>query len=123
MGVLTVDDQEVFLSAALDVIEATPGFRSVGQATSGAAALELLAQAPGAQLALVDVRMPGMGGVECAKLMKAAQPDLVIVLISMEDGSIVPPWAHEPVTAGFVRKQDFGPSLLRSLWSRHGAAA
>jgi DNA-binding NarL/FixJ family response regulator len=35
VGVLTVDDQPVFLSAAREVIEATPGFTSVGEASCG----------------------------------------------------------------------------------------
>jgi two-component system, NarL family, invasion response regulator UvrY len=121
VGVLTVDDQEFFRSAAREVIDATPGFRSVGQASSGSEALALLED--GAQLALVDVRMPGMDGVQCAKRMKAAKPDLVVVLISIEDSTSLPASAAESGAAEFVRKQDFGPALLRSLWHRHGTSA
>jgi len=123
VGVLTVDDQEFFRSAAREVIDATPGFRSAGQACSGEEALELLEEQAGAQLALVDVRMPGMDGVQCAQRMKAAQPDLIVVLISIEDRSNIPASAGQCGAAEFVRKQDFGPSLLRALWNRHGAAA
>ena len=123
VGVLTVDDQEVFRSAAREVIEATPGFCSAGQASSGEEALALLEETTDAQLALVDVRMPGMNGVQCARKLKAAQPDLVVVLISIEDRSHIPASADESGAAEFVRKQDFGPALLRALWSRHGVAA
>ena len=121
VGVLTVDDQEFFRSAAREVIDATPGFTSAGQASSGAEALELLEEGTDAQLALVDVRMPGMDGVQCAQRMKATQPDLVVVLISIEDSSGVPAGVAESGAAEFVRKQDFGPSLLRALWSQHGS--
>ncbi len=118
-----MDDQDVFRSAARDVIEATPGFCSAGEASSGEEALELLEQRADAQLAIVDVRMPGMDGVQCAQRMKAAQPDLVVVLISIEDSSGVPASVADSGAAEFVRKQDFGPALLRALWSRHGSAA
>jgi DNA-binding NarL/FixJ family response regulator len=123
VGVITVDDQDFFLSAAREVIEATPGFCSAGQASSGPEALALLDEEAGAQLALVDVRMPGMNGVQCAQHMKAARPDLVVVLISIDDSSTIPAAAKESGAAEFVRKQDFGPSLLRALWNRHAADA
>ena len=110
VGVLTVDDQEFFLQAAREVIELTPGFRPAGEASSGREALELLDRGADAQLALVDVRMPGMNGIECARLMKEAHPELAVVLISVSDYP-----GPEPV----VRKQDFGPALLRGLWQRH----
>ncbi len=46
VGVLTVDDQEFFRSAAREVIEATPGFWSTGEASSGKEALALLEESP-----------------------------------------------------------------------------
>ncbi len=54
--------------------------------------------------------------------MKAAHPDLVVVLISIEDSAGLPATIGESGAADFVRKQDFGPALLRSLWNRHGDA-
>src|SRR6201989_1203420 len=63
--VLTVDDQAVFRRVARDVIEASPGFESVGQAGSGEHALRIVEElAP--DLVLLDVRMPGMSGIEVA---------------------------------------------------------
>ena len=110
VGVLTVDDQEFFLAAAREVIQATPGFTSAGEASSGSEALELLDRHPGAHLVLVDVRMPGMNGVECAKRIREMRPELAVVLISSGD---VP---------GAERKEEFGPARLRELWRRHRAA-
>lgn len=117
---VTVDDQAVFRSVAREVVEATPGFEPVGEAASGEEALPLV-DAVHPQLALVDVRMPGMDGVETARRLSAAHPELVIVLISLEDPSSVPP-ATESGAATFVRKQDFRPALLRRLWGDHGPA-
>jgi CheY-like chemotaxis protein len=111
VGVLTVDDQEFFLAAAREVIEATPGFTWAGEASSGSEALELIERHPGVRLALVDVRMPGMCGAECAERLKEKRPDLAVVLITSGD---VP---------GAERKEEFGPARLRELWLRHGSAA
>jgi two-component system, NarL family, invasion response regulator UvrY len=121
VAVVTVDDQAVFRSVAREVVEATPGFEPAGEAASGEEALQLV-ESVRPQLVLVDVRMPGMDGVETARRLSSAHPDLVIVLISLEDRSNVPSTVSESGAVAFVRKQDFGPALLRTLWEAHGSA-
>jgi DNA-binding NarL/FixJ family response regulator len=120
--VVTVDDQEVFRSVAREVVEATPGFVAAGEVASGEEALRLVA-AVKPQLVLVDVRMPGMNGVETARRLSTAHPEIVIVLISLEDRSHVPSTVADSGAAAFVRKQDFGPATLRRLWAEHGPAS
>jgi DNA-binding NarL/FixJ family response regulator len=118
--VLTVDDQEPFRGVAREVIEATPGFEAVGEASSGEEALAAVERlAP--QLVLLDVRMPGMDGIEVARRLAAAHPQTVVVLISIEEGIDVPSAAQLDAIP-LVRKQDFGPRLLRRLWQAHGPA-
>ena len=68
--VLTVDDQDLFRGVARDVIDATPGFEAVGEATNGEeglAAVERLSP----ELVLLDVRMPGIDGIELATRLLA----------------------------------------------------
>jgi two-component system nitrate/nitrite response regulator NarL len=116
--VLTVDDQAVFRRAANDLIAATPGFEQVGQAASGAEALEL-AQALHPDLVLLDVRMKGMDGLETARRLTASEPGTVVVLISLNDA----PEAASALAGGVaahVRKQDLSTRKLRELWAAHG---
>jgi two-component system, NarL family, invasion response regulator UvrY len=119
VSVLTVDDQPYFRDAARDVIGATAGFEAVGEACSGGEALAVVEELK-PQLVLVDVRMPGMDGIETTRRMKAAHPELVVVLISIEDTTNLPAAAGSSGAAALVRKQDFKPSLLRNLWRAHG---
>jgi two-component system invasion response regulator UvrY len=119
IAVMTVDDQRVFREAARDVIDATAGFRSIGEAASGPEALELLEERE-AELVLVDVRMPGMGGIEVVERIKRAHPEVVAVLISIEEASNLPAKASSSSAEALVRKQDFCPDLLRGLWHDHG---
>ena len=72
--VLAVDDQEIFRRAARSLIAATPGFEQVGEASSGAEALTLAADLR-PNLVLVDVRMPGMDGLETARRLADSEPD------------------------------------------------
>jgi DNA-binding NarL/FixJ family response regulator len=122
VGVLVVDDQVIFRDVAREVIEATADFELLGEATSGQHALAVVGElCP--DLVLLDLRMPGMDGIETAGLIRKAHPDSVVVLISVEEAPNVPLGAHSCGAAEFVRKQDFGPALLRRVWSTHGPAS
>jgi two-component system, NarL family, invasion response regulator UvrY len=116
--VLTVDDQAVFRRAAHDLIAATPGFQEVGQAASGPEALELAA-ALRPDLVLLDVRMQQMDGIETAQRLLAADPDTVVVLISMNE---IPEIATAVAggVAAHLRKQDLSTRALRAVWDEHG---
>ena len=117
--VLTVDDQAVFRDLARLVLSTTSGFESVGEVASGEQALEVIDELS-PQLVLVDVRMPGMGGIEAARRICASHPEIVVALISVEDPLDLPSAAQATGAAAFVRKQDFGAALLRDLWAAHG---
>jgi DNA-binding NarL/FixJ family response regulator len=119
VSVMTVDDQEVFRQAARDVVEATPGFELVGEAASGEEALAVV-DALDPSLVLMDVRMPGMSGVEAARRMSAARPRTAIVLITMEDPAALPADTASCGAALLVRKQEFGPALLRTVTTACG---
>jgi DNA-binding NarL/FixJ family response regulator len=120
VGVLIVDDQPFFRSAARDVVGALAGFHAVAEAASGQEAVAAVGELR-PELVLLDVRMPGMDGIEAARRIKACHPGTVVVLISIEDIAGVPATARTCGAAALIRKQDFGPSLLRELWAVHGA--
>ena len=113
------DDQAVFRDLARLVLKATNGFESVGEAASGEEALELIDELH-PQLVLVDVRMPGIGGIETARRISVSHSEIVVVLISIEDPGDLPSVAEESGAMALVRKQDFGPTMLRDLWARYG---
>jgi two-component system, NarL family, invasion response regulator UvrY len=118
--VLTVDDQAVFRRVADDVIAATDGFEAVGEADSGAGALDAV-QRLAPDLVLLDVRMPGMDGIEVARRILASGSDVVVVLVSIDEFADLPSTAELGGAVPLVRKQDFGPRLLRRLWTENGA--
>ena len=116
--VLTVDDQAVFRRVANDVIVATLGFEAIGEAECGEDAVTAVERLR-PDLVLLDVRMPGIGGIEAARRITSAHPDTVVVLISIEDPDEVSHAVRGSGAAALVRKQDFGPALLRNIWAEH----
>lgn len=119
VGVLTVDDQAVFRAAARELIDSTPGFFVLGEAAGGSEALSLVSQLD-PELVLVDLRMPGMNGIETARRIRREHPRSVVVLISLDEPVELRSALATSGAAGFVLKQDFGPAALRRLWSSYG---
>jgi DNA-binding NarL/FixJ family response regulator len=116
--VVTVDDQAAFRRAAGDVIRASPGFELAGEAGSGEEGLSVVERLQ-PDLVLLDLRMPGIDGVETARRLAAKRPGLVIILISVQEVREAP-GAHRCGAAAFVSKQNLAPALLRELWAEHG---
>src|SRR5450830_1608312 len=77
--VLVVDDEKGIREGCRRVLQAE-GFR-VAVATNGEAGLEL-ARTAGFDLALIDVKMPGMGGIELVRQLQQMDPALVSVMIT-----------------------------------------
>jgi two-component system, NarL family, invasion response regulator UvrY len=121
VGVLVVDDDPVFLSLARDLIRATPGFDAVGEAANGEDGVSL-ATALRPELVLMDVRMPGIGGIEAARRIAEDGQDRVVVVLMSADPGAVAPEAMPTGTIGPVGKERLRPSALRRLWDRWASA-
>jgi two-component system, NarL family, invasion response regulator UvrY len=119
--VVTVDDQRVFRTAARALIDSTPGFVLAGEATSGRDSLDAV-DALDPDLVLLDVRMPGLDGIETARRLTAAHPDLVVILVTGDDLDDVRDLARRSGAADLVLKERLRPGLIRRLWARHGSA-
>lgn len=116
---LVVDDQKVFRDVMRAVVEATPGLRLVGEASCGESALlvvdELLPE-----LVIVDVRMPGMDGVELARLLFERAPAPVVLLVSAQPPPTCLPTASDGTAVAFVAKEHLRPAILTEVWQRRG---
>ena len=84
ISVLVVDDQESFLTALREVVAATEGFELVGEAASGEQALAA-ADELSPQLVIMDKRMPGLGGLEATRLITSRHPNIVVLIVSVEE--------------------------------------
>lgn len=117
---LIVDDQEPFRDALRYLIAAVPGFVLVGEASCGEDALAIVEElAP--EFVLMDIRMPGIGGVTAARRLSERHPEIVVVLISVHGQEELPDAlvaSEGPAT--FVHKQSLRPHLLRELWDQLG---
>jgi two-component system, NarL family, invasion response regulator UvrY len=118
VGVVIVDDQAPFRRAARMVMAATPGFDVIGEAESGEEAVELFERlSPG--LVLMDINLgKGINGIEAARRITEAHPDATVLLLSTYQAADLPRGADTCGAAGYVNKEEFGPSVVLDLWQK-----
>ncbi|MFB2596330.1 response regulator [Herbiconiux sp. P17] len=81
---LLVDDQQLIRMGMRMVLEAQPDFEVVGEAGDGRAAIDAVAQLR-PEVVLMDVRMPGMDGIEATRAIVASNPESRIIILTTFD--------------------------------------
>jgi DNA-binding NarL/FixJ family response regulator len=115
---LVVDDHSSFRDALVELIAATAGFVLVGQACSGEEALSAVERLS-PQLVLMDVVMPGIGGIAATHAILSRYPCVIVVLISVDDPEVHPAVRALGGAVRSARKRDLRPSEVRRLWEMH----
>jgi two-component system chemotaxis response regulator CheB len=79
--VLVVDDSAIVRGLLTRALESDPGIKIVGSAMHGEAALRFLRD-KSANVVLLDVEMPVMGGLEALEKIQALHPDVHVIMVS-----------------------------------------
>ncbi|MDM7490644.1 response regulator transcription factor [Rhodococcus sp. GXMU-t2271] len=112
--VFLVDDHEIVRRGLVDLLDSVPDFTVVGEAASVG---EALARIPGsgAEVAVLDVRLPDGNGVELCRKLRARMPELrALMLTSYADDEAL----FDAIMAGasgFVLKQILGTDLVSAI--------
>jgi DNA-binding NarL/FixJ family response regulator len=112
--VFLVDDQDLVRAGFAMLLGATPDLRVVGSVGDGQAALDALRQPEHrADVVLMDIRMPGLDGVETTRrLLATADPPRVVMLTTFDSDDLLVA-ALRAGASGYLVK-DAGPAELLS---------
>jgi two-component system, NarL family, response regulator NreC len=112
--VLLADDHEIVRMGLRLLVESQPDMQVVAEASMGEEVVNA-AGATGVDVAVLDLAMPGMGGLAAARALRdAGQPVKVVVLTRHEDSAYV----RELMAAGcdgYVLKQSPSTALLEAI--------
>ncbi len=82
--IMLVDDHVLFRDGMASLLRRDGRFEIVCEANNGASALENI-QKTVPEVVLMDIQMPGMGGIEAARQILSAYPDLKVIMITVSE--------------------------------------
>ena len=114
--IVIADDHGVLRAGMRALLQAEPGFEVVGEAASGEEALRVaLERRP--DVVLLDVSMPGCGGLEATKILKQKLPRTQVLILTVhEDGTLL----REAIRAGasgYIIKRAVESELIGAIHS------
>ncbi|WP_235010269.1 response regulator transcription factor [Mycobacterium sp. 3519A] len=112
--VWVVDDQASFRRAAAATLAAMDDFEMAGECETGESAVDRIPD--GADLVLMDIHMPGIDGIEATRQLRAAHPELIVVLMSTYDLEDLPAAASTCGAVAYLHKEHLSPELLSRIW-------
>ena len=113
MKILIVDDHPIVRAGLRRLLAVEPA-AEVHEAADGREALDALrAQRP--TLVILDLNLPGLGGIEVIARLKTADPDARILVLSMHDDCIHVTRALQAGAAGYVSKNAPPEELLEAV--------
>jgi DNA-binding NtrC family response regulator len=120
--VLIVDDEEELVSALEERLRLR-GFQARG-VTTGADALAFVEREP-CDVVLLDVKMPGLGGLEVIRRIKEARPDVEVILLTGHGSAVSVEEGMEAGAFAYLMKpvkiDDLAHTLRAAGANRRGA--
>lgn len=112
--VLIADDHPVFLEGLKMLLETTDGIEVVGEASDGEALVEL-AISTDFDVAVIDLDMPGVDGVEAAETILSRDPTALILMLTMHDDDTSLMRALRAGVRGYVLKGAAHGAIARGI--------
>ncbi len=103
ISVLLVDDHELVRTGVKSILERAMDIEVVAEASTGEEALELVKKnVP--DVVLMDVSMPGIGGIEATRRLLRAHPGLSVIALTALDDDPFPSRLNDVGARGFLTK-------------------
>ena len=112
--VLVADDHSIVRDGLKRILAATSDLQVAGEAASGDEALALV-KANDYDVAMLDISMPGLSGIDLIKRLKLERPKLKILVLSMHGESQYAARALKAGAAGYLTKDSASEMLLGAL--------
>lgn len=101
--ILLADDHDLVRAGIGRMLDDVPDMKVVGQATSGEEAISMCRELQ-PDVVLMDIRMPGIGGLEATRKIVSRNPDIKVVAVSAWDDDPVPARLLQAGASGYVAK-------------------
>ena len=112
--ILLADDHSVLRSGLKLLLESQPNLKVIGEASSGLDALELAGKLQ-PDLILLDLSMPGLGGLDALPVLRKIIPSAKILILTMHDDPQYLRTALKGGVSGYVLKKAADAELISAI--------
>jgi DNA-binding NarL/FixJ family response regulator len=120
--VSVVDDDDGVRQSIGAFVNGSPGFKCLSSHASGELALRNLPQER-PDVVLMDINLAGMSGIECAEQLKAAAPEIQIVMLTACEDAAQIFRALAAGATGYILKRTASEKLLHAISDVHGGGS
>jgi two-component system response regulator NreC len=116
--ILIADDHGVLRAGLRALLNAETDMEVIGEAAEGQAALRM-AEELKPDVALLDLSMPGLGGIEITRLLKTASPAVRVLILTVHEDESLLREAMRSGASGYITKRAIEAELInavRSVW-------
>jgi len=119
INVLLVDDHHLVRSGIRRLLDDAPGIKVIGEADSGEKAIRM-ARKKKPDVVLMDVNMPGMGGIEATRKMHKLYPEVKIIAITVYGEEPFPSQLLKAGASGYLTKGCDAEEMTHAIRAVHG---
>jgi len=114
IDILVVDDHALIRKGLKMLLDESPDFRVKGEAESGMQAVKMVRDQH-FDLVLLDISLPDKHGMDVLKQLKAEQPDIKVIVLSMYPEDQYGVRALKAGAAGYINKQSATEKLVGAI--------
>jgi DNA-binding NarL/FixJ family response regulator len=114
IAVLIADDHEVVREGLRLALSRAPNIRVVGEASDGAAAVELAVRR-NPDIVVMDIRMPGLDGIEATRLLTERAPECRVLIFTAHADRSLLARSFDAGAKGYILKEATHQTLVRAI--------
>jgi two-component system invasion response regulator UvrY len=112
--ILIVDDHDLVRTGVRRLLEDVASFSVVGECESGEKAVDFCLKTP-PEVVLMDVNMPGIGGIEAAKRILRRNESIKIIILTAQSENPLPKHLLDNGVLGYVTKSSGAQEMVRAI--------
>jgi DNA-binding NarL/FixJ family response regulator len=114
LRILLVDDHDIVRQGLGLMLEGQPGWTICGEAATGREAIDMAEQLR-PDVVIIDIHMPGVDGLQATREILAINPQIEVVVLTIDETKEVVQAAGEAGARGFVMKSDAARDLVAAV--------
>lgn len=114
VNILVVDDHDLMRMGLVRMLNDVDGFAVIAEASSGEEALKLARNCP-VDVVLMDVKMPGIGGVEATRRLLAVNENLKVIAVTSCEDELYPSRLLQAGATAYLTKKAQPDEVIKAI--------